>query len=528
MLTNPGVRQKHLLLPSHPTPNGRLHLGHIAGPYLKMDVLKRVLQRRGDHAILMFSVDSFDSYVLLRAHQLRSTPADVAARYTKEILEDLAALDIGLDDFLDPLSASWSASYRDSVLDTIQSMRRSSWVETQQESFLYSPSSSRFIVGAWLRGRCPKCNSEAGGFSCEICACHYRPEELLEKQSRVEEERLDTVSCRTLFMRVRDLETFRQRIEEKLPAAFRTILLNYLKRSGPMLRISIPGTWGVPLLVEGESQPQVVYTGFASLGLLRACGRQYARRFGTKDPFLLDSDVTITCSFGIDNVVTRMLSCVGGLLHDANLRPPDSLLLNYFYQLEGAKFSTSRNHAIWASTIAALDPTISDTVRYYLLETAPEQGPTDFRVMDFLQAANELFAEWRPLIEAALGRLFQAPCAAPDSLLRLLGDTLKNQEGLLQPGAFHSSKLPGTLREWIRLSHGGANEFPYWWLKAFSVVAWPVLPKLGLALWHHLGHKDLPAVAEFPHLTAPRTETPVRLFHQVSQLELQTCLPNSL
>ncbi|MCM3755016.1 class I tRNA ligase family protein, partial [Bacillus licheniformis] len=51
-------------MPIPPTPNGRLHLGHIAGPYLRMDMLCRYLRSQGHHVRVVSAVDGFDSYVL--------------------------------------------------------------------------------------------------------------------------------------------------------------------------------------------------------------------------------------------------------------------------------------------------------------------------------------------------------------------------------------------------------------------------------------------------------------------------------
>lgn len=525
MLRVPTTPRDHLLLPSHPTPNGRLHLGHVAGPYLKMDVLRRALQRRGDRAVLMFAIDSFESYVVLRAHQLGIAPGEVVSRYAREIKEDLAALDIETDLFLDPLDESPTATYRDSIIDGIEKLRRRSAIENRAESFLYCPATSRYIVGCWLLGRCPDCGLESGGYSCEACAAFYRPEELTDKRSRLEEGPLETVTCRTLFMRVHDDALLRRRVEELLPAAFQKIVRKYLDRSGATLRVSVPGNWGVPVNVEGEAHPQVVYSGFASLGLLDAFGREYARRFGKGNPFRPDSDVVVTCSFGIDNTVSRVMSCVGSALGDESFRPPDALLLNYFYRLEGAKFSTSRNHAIWASDIGNISPTMPDIVRLHMLQTSPEESETEFSVSGFLATAKELFEEWHPVIQQALSDA--APAPVPEPLVRALEDAFATQESYLDTSSFRSRLVPDVLRHWISLGRTWAHEFPYWWLKGFAVLGWPVLPKLCSSLWLYLGHEGAPTQHSFLHVTQVRGGS-IQLFQPISAGDLQPCLPTSL
>jgi methionyl-tRNA synthetase len=487
-----------------------------------MDVLKRALRRRGDHSVLMFAVDSFESYVLLRAHHLNISPGEVAALHTHEIRKDLKALDIEVDLFLDPLE---SDLYHNSIIDRVESLRSRSAIEERKETFLYCADSSRFIIGCWLLGRCPNCGSESGGYSCEACGCHYRPEELTDKRSRLDEGPLTTVTCRTMFLRVRNTALLHHHIEQMLPPAFQKILRQYLNRSEAVLRISVPGNWGVPISVEGEASPQVVYSGFASLGLLDAFGREYAQHFGRGNPFHPDSDVTTICSFGIDNTVSRVMSCVGGALDETNFRPPDSLLLNYFYHLEGAKFSTSRNHAIWASAIESISPNISDIVRFYLLETSPEEAETEFRVSSFFKTASELFEKWNRVIEQALSNLLPSP--PPEPLLRAFDEAMEMQENCLDPHSFRSRDLPNVIRNWIELGHNWAQEFPYWWLKGFAVLAWPVLPKLCSSLWLHMGHNGSPTQDSFLELTEIKSDK-VQLLKAFSEHDLRRCLPPSL
>jgi methionyl-tRNA synthetase len=51
--------QTFFLMPIPPTPNGRLHLGHIAGPYLRMDMLGRYLRSQGHRVDVVSAVDGF-------------------------------------------------------------------------------------------------------------------------------------------------------------------------------------------------------------------------------------------------------------------------------------------------------------------------------------------------------------------------------------------------------------------------------------------------------------------------------------
>jgi len=517
-------------MPSHPTPNGRLHLGHIAGPYLKMDVIRRALRRRGERVCMMLAIDSFDSYVQLRAHQTGKTNEEVVAQFRREILEGLTAFDIGTDVFIDPLDQEWSRPYRETLLESLSVLRANGSLGLRQESFLWSPKSSRFITGCWLQGQCPGCGREAGGYSCEACGLHYRPEEMVNARARLNEGPLESVQMHTIFLHIHQVAALQRYIEATLPDSFAAILRRYIERSGPSLRVTVPGSWGVHVSVEGESFPQVIFSGFASLGLLWTYGHEYARRFSGNEPFHSDSNVVTVCSFGIDNTISRVISCGGGVLEYPNRQPPNHLLLNHFYRLEGAKFSTSRNHAIWASEIASIAPAASDAMRLYLLETAPEDAETDFRVAGFLGTVNKVHEQCNMAITqslAAIASTRQTP-TSPDSLTQALIQALDRQDECLDLRSLKSRDVPGSIYKWIEYSTFISKEASYWWLKGLALIAWPVLPKTSGWLWSYLGHDGDPTEAEYLNFIPPRDNSRFVRLEPLTLEQIRGCLPPSL
>lgn len=81
--------QKFFLMPIPPTPNARLHLGHIAGPYLRMDMLGRYLRTQGHSVDVVSAVDGFDSYVLWKGLQEQRSAEEVVRDYHAQIALDL-------------------------------------------------------------------------------------------------------------------------------------------------------------------------------------------------------------------------------------------------------------------------------------------------------------------------------------------------------------------------------------------------------------------------------------------------------
>ncbi|HMG57345.1 MAG TPA: class I tRNA ligase family protein, partial [Kofleriaceae bacterium] len=118
-----GARQRFLLIGSKPATNGGLHLGHVGGPYLRMDILRRHLLRQGHDARVVFGSDPHDSYVTLMAKASGQHPLEVAARFHAQIVEDLRSLHIHTDAIINPTAQPWSdrhlAAYRGLLDDLV-------------------------------------------------------------------------------------------------------------------------------------------------------------------------------------------------------------------------------------------------------------------------------------------------------------------------------------------------------------------------------------------------------------------------
>jgi methionyl-tRNA synthetase len=75
--------------------------------------------------------------------------------------------------------------------------------------------------------------------------------------------------------------------------------------------------------------------------------------------------------------------------YDALIRPPKIFISNEFCKLDGKKFSTSRNHAIWGGDI--LKRYQSDLVRYYVAYIRPECEQTNFTISEFEEFIQKEF-----------------------------------------------------------------------------------------------------------------------------------------
>ena len=196
------------------------------------------------------------------------------------------------------------------------------------------------------------------------------------------------------------LEDFREQLtamwlRAELPRRVRTLVEHDLEAGLPEVPLAYPTNWGV----EGRGAIAGMRVDvYAEVGLAWLYGVAQAL-----DPRATSLDACVAAwerevgelwqFHGIDNtfyfaIFWPALFAAAGV----ERLPLSGLVVNEFYTLDGAKFSTSRNHAIWAHDLLAdEDPAI---VRLYLSWDRPDRGATDFTRRDFEAFA----AHVRPLL----------------------------------------------------------------------------------------------------------------------------------
>src|SRR5262245_33655746 len=105
-------RTPRLIMPSSPTPNGPLHLGHLCGPYLLADVMRRYYRAQGIAAPLVCVADDHQRYVAERAAYEGVAPGELAVRFGAEIDRAFAQFHAEPDLCVSP---SRDSDYREAV-----------------------------------------------------------------------------------------------------------------------------------------------------------------------------------------------------------------------------------------------------------------------------------------------------------------------------------------------------------------------------------------------------------------------------
>jgi methionyl-tRNA synthetase len=502
--------ERFFLSPVCLVPNGRAHLGHICGPLLRMDVLRRHLLRADALALAINTSDSHESHVAVQAFREGATPESLASRYHKQIRSDLLALGIEWDDFIDPLDETWNATYTSVVTDLVErivlsqnTIARATQIpilvsEDGPSPYIYRPQLGEPVVSGWLRGACPACGEILAGFFCERCGGYFEPAEMLNPGTAYFDGEIALKSHSSLFLDIpiSGEEMLKDLGNRGVTPSFRRVLADHLARAGSTIRLTVPNRWGVPWR-QPELNGEVIWSYSA---LLIAChltaGELFSQLNGAGNPFLAGSDVTCVISFGVDNTIPYLLGAQGCLLSQDLYKPVDAFLTNHFALMDGEKFSTSRRHVIWGGDLVFRARANPDLARLLLCLTNPEFARVDFNTRqfqaDYARLAHQLsgsMANALRLADRAVG------AHEPDaSILSLLEAELICQSAHLNLKSFHLKAAAATLVNWldgaVRLQQDAVSALT--WLFGLALLGEPFLPGLARRLWCDLNQDGIP------------------------------------
>ena len=403
------MSDKYIVIVPPPTPNGNLHVGHFAGPFLASDVFARAHRAAGDEVLYTTGTDDSQSYVVTTAVRRGVLPSVLCKRSTDEIRESLEQLEISIDGF-----APFDAEYRDTCLNFLTELfEAGKFVWKDKEFFVRS--NGEAVYEAYVKGRCPTCLASTSGGLCESCGHANNFTEILEPFATLSPT--ERLTKRTFRILVFELEQYRLQLEAYYSASAR-YLRPHIRRlmdemfAGrlPDFPITYPGSWGLPAPFEGASG-QVINAWAEGMPASMYCTAVAARRRGLDCPaademWKVEHGFKLIYFMGFDNSYFWGMSHLALLMaFDGRYILPETMVTNEFYELENEKFSTSKGHVIWAPQIA--EEYAMDATRFYLCWTNPEHHRTNFsrREMEKL-ILERVVPAWKGLSENA-GKLLK-------------------------------------------------------------------------------------------------------------------------
>ncbi|MFI0975578.1 methionine--tRNA ligase [Streptomyces sp. NPDC021093] len=409
------TQQPTLVTAAPPTPNGDLHLGHLAGPYSGADMYTRARRLDATPTRFLTGSDVHQSYVPLKARALGRDPLEMADEYADVVAAIFSGAAFASDVYVRP---QHSVLHQEAVRDFFQLLHRTGQLVIATDECLYCEGCDRYLFEGHVTGKCPECGAESDGNSCEECAwpnaCTDLGDPVCNGCSR-------TPGRRTYQRLVLPLS----RYADRLRALYATVTAGphleqlctaMLERGLPDIPVSHPTDWGLPFPVPGfEDQKVYVWAEMVPgyfAELMEALRAEGADPGSWREVWNASRVVQF---FGFDNGYFHtvlhpalMMAYEDALRaegdEDAQLHLPDVWLTNEFFQLDDSKFSKSRGHAIWADALLAHVP--GDLVRYALAHDRPETAPTSFTWDRFRRLVDEeLAGQWQGWLQELLHRV---------------------------------------------------------------------------------------------------------------------------
>ncbi|MBQ7567324.1 methionine--tRNA ligase [bacterium] len=386
-----------------PYANGPLHLGHVAGCYLPADEFARYHRMKGNHVLMVSGSDGHGTPITVRAQKEGVTPNEVAQRYHEEIVQAFKGLNIKFDLF----TTTRTDNHRKVVQELFLDLYKKGHIVLQSQELLYCPEEKHFLPDRYVEGVCPHCGAEkARGDQCDACGRTYDAKELKNPYCKTCGATPIIKSTEHFFFRWQD---FGQDVISWLSdkTYWRPNVMNfthnYLENGLRESAITRDMEWGIPVPIEGYEDKRIYVWWEAVVGYLSASIEWASKQ---SDPecwrdWWTDKNARCYYFIGKDNIPFHAIRWPAVLLGDGRFNLPYDIPANEFLNLEGRKFSTSENWALWANDI--LERYDADAVRYMLTAIAPESSDSDFTWAEFVRRNNdELVGWWGNLVNRCL------------------------------------------------------------------------------------------------------------------------------
>lgn len=468
---------KFIVTITPPTPNGDLHIGHIAGPFLAADVFTRVQRQRGHECVLVSYSDDYQSYMLRKGLERGVDPVELAGRNSDRIEASLAAINIQPDNWMRPHDNPWFA---EAVGEVFGALRDAGAIECRDSSEPYCPDCDVWGYEAFARGNCNYCGAESDASQCENCAQAPDAELMTDLRCKLCSQPSQWKNVHRAFLK---LAGFKPQLRDRLLGqSWRKPLDSWLRDSLEHLHdwgVTRPGDGGLDLQADGSCR---VHTWFMGLAGYMAAFREYADRVGRPELFRQywqSGQGTLVHFLGFDCVFSHAIVYPAQLSALRDIKVRQRFMPNQFLKLDGLNLSTSRNHAIWVGDLAR--EACADSARLYLASIAPEESEGDFRLAQFLAWRAEVFNEFFPaLLEAGRNRddhWWSGLCGADAGLLEALRVQWSKAS---EPAQFSMKRMAQVLLDVIAITRARLAEGrPVSHLAAFiAVVGKALIPDM--------------------------------------------------
>lgn len=388
-----------------PYANGPLHLGHIAGVYLPADIFVRFLRMNKHDVVYICGSDEHGAAITLRAKKEGITPQEIVDKYHTLIRDTFEQFNISFDIYhrtSSQLHHETSADFFKKLNDNNQFIKESS-EQYFDEDF------QQFLADRYITGTCPKCSyANAYGDQCEKCGSDLSPTDLINPISTLSGKSPILKTTAHWYLPMNQHEDWLRdwiqngELNGKLqhePKAWKNQVIgqcmSWINGGLKPRAMTRDLDWGVKVPLP-NADGKVLYVWLdAPIGYISAT-KQWAvdNNKNWKDYWgnTEGKSRKLVHFIGKDNIVFHAIIFPILLKNHGDFILPDNVPAYEFLNLEGDKFSTSRNWAVWLHEYLEAYPTKVDELKYVLTAIAPENKDSEFTWKEFQSRINNELA----------------------------------------------------------------------------------------------------------------------------------------
>ncbi len=382
-----------------PYANGPIHLGHLAGAYLPADIYVRYQRLKGRDVIYICGSDEHGVPITITAEKEGITPQQVVDKYHYMNKDSFERFGMSFDNY----SRTSLQLHHQTAQEFFLELYKKGILREKTTKQLYCEKDKMFLADRYVEGICPVCGSPgARGDQCEKCGSWLEQTDLIEPRCKI---------CgSTPFIRETShwylpLGDFQNKLEEWINTktdwkeSVKQYVYSWFKEGLQDRAVTRDLHWGVKVPIPG-AEGKVIYVWFDALLGYISSTKEWAQKIGQPEKwreYWQSEDTRLIHFIGKDNIVFHCIVFPAMLMSWNEGRKskiyvlPDNVPANEFLNLEGKKFSTSRNYAVWLNEY--LEKFEPDPLRYALACILPETKDADFSWKEFQARNNNELAD---------------------------------------------------------------------------------------------------------------------------------------